>query len=98
MCSLLRCFALFMFWLLEQGTNAHAILGQDQGKALAATPTVSRTTLWQRRRLWYAPPTHVLLQRGSCKAGVAHMSALITRAHMACMWDHRVTFFPEKFH
>lgn len=51
---------------------------------MAASP------LWQRRRLWYAPPQHVLLQRAVCRAATVQFAALLSHAHLACMWDHQV--------
>lgn len=72
----------------SQGTNAHAILSASpspskQSVAAAAVP-------WQRRRLWFAPPQHVLLQRAMCHGSAVQLAALLSRAHLACMWDHRV--------
>lgn len=76
----------------RQGTNAHAILTHCNGASHAVgAQAYTAAAQWQRRRLWYAPLQHVLLQRANCRASTVQMAALLTRAHLACMWDHRVT-------
>ena len=71
-----------------QGTNAHAILAHAPGTTSRAA--VAASPPWQRRRLWYAPPQHVLLQRAVCHAATVQFAALLSHAHLACMWDHQV--------
>lgn len=58
----------------------------------AAAPVVSEAA-WQRRRLWFAPPPHVLLQRALAAArGTVQLAAQLSRTHLAYLWDHQVRY------
>lgn len=76
-----------------QGTNAHVLLCRANDAAAVATArAAAETTAWQRRRLWFAPPPHVLLQAVRMTGrGVAQLHTMLSRAHLAYLWDHKVT-------
>jgi hypothetical protein len=60
----------------------------DSSGALAIAFT---NTQWRRRRLWFAPPPHVLLQRALVAAhGTVQLAAQLSRSHLAYLWDHQV--------
>jgi hypothetical protein len=72
-----------------QGTNAHVIMCHMDGSSASAA--ASTDTPWHRRRLWFAPPPHVLLQRALVTArGVVQLATQLGRAQLAYLWDHQV--------
>jgi hypothetical protein len=71
-----------------QGTNAHVIMCHTEGSSAAAGVA---NVPWQRRRLWFAPPPHLLLQRALIAArGVVQLATLLGRTQLAYLWDHQV--------
>ena len=51
-----------------QGTNAHALL-QQAGPQSATDAAQARLSVWNRQRVWVAPPVHVLLQKAAATSG-----------------------------
>ena len=74
-----------------QGTNAHVIMCHTEGSD--STATAVKDVLWQRRRLWFAPSPHLLLQRALVAArGIVQLATLLSRTQLAYLWDHQVAF------
>ena len=73
-----------------QGTNAHVIMCHTGGSGSAAVNAMD--TPWQRRRLWFAPPPHLLLQRALGAArGIVQLATLLGRSQLAYLSDHQVS-------
>ncbi len=76
-----------------QGTNAHAILSvQPYGDALVELADRAPIWAWQQKRMWFCPPSLVLLQRNSASvSGTALMQTRLSRAALALYHDHGVS-------
>ena len=76
-----------------QGTNAHAILSfQPHGTEAAELAIRAPEWAWHRKRMWFCPPSLVLLQRSSASvSGTAQMQTRLSRAALALYHDHRVS-------
>lgn len=77
-----------------QGTNAHIILAAAAPGRALEFPV--RSPAWQRRRCWFGPPPHALLQRASSGLpvkGIAQECAFhcpTAAPRLALLWDHVV--------
>jgi hypothetical protein len=81
-------------WVSLQGTNAHVIMCHTDSSSTAAAAV--KDIPWQRRRLWFAPPPHLLLQRALVVArGVVQLATLLGRTQLAYLWDHQVASCPH---
>lgn len=75
--------------MLVQGTNAHVVMCHTDGSSVPVSAAAETT--WQRRRLWFAPPPHVLLHCALAAArGTVQLAAQLGRSHLAYLWDHQV--------
>jgi len=83
-----------------QGTNAHALLAQEERRAGSGSGAVRQVAgqVWRLQRCWVAPLSHPLLQAGRALgaspggggAPAVALEAALTRPSLGWLWDHCV--------
>ena len=87
------CSWLTFLHMQTQGTNAHAILSvQPHSEEVVEPAAQAPTCAWQRKRMWFCPPSLVLLQRSlATTGGTVQMQTRLSRATLTLYHDHKVS-------